>query len=212
MDRPLGVIKRTGFIRAAGSNHSRQLRGVFSAGKFVQNPGPIVFGIGVLAGVLLRWDCMGQRQGIYLWNIQRKVTWIRNRIARILCRMDNSTFEPPESTLKLLAIPFGGDPACMDCNRVLRVPGFRNCNNDPSYPITVRYPIFAERCREDCGRRGNYIGRPEQSKAGLSVDIEIYIQIPHRGDGIFGAFASLRAKWIGSKVDLGSGNYDEEPA
>jgi hypothetical protein len=33
--------------------------------------------------------------------------------------------------------------------------------------------IFAERCREDCGRRGNYIGSPERSEAGLSVDIEI---------------------------------------
>jgi hypothetical protein len=32
---------------------------------------------------------------------------------------------------------------------------------------------FAERCREDCGRRGNCIGGPERSEAGLSVDIEI---------------------------------------
>ena len=56
-----------------------------------------------------------------------------------LCRIDSFTFEQQESTLKLLAIPFGGDPASMDCNRVLRMPGFRNCKNDPSYPITVKY-------------------------------------------------------------------------
>ena len=59
---------------------------------------------------------------------------------QILCRIDSFTFEQQESTLKLLAIPFGGDPGCMDCNRVLRLPGFRNCKNDPSYPITVKYP------------------------------------------------------------------------
>ena|ERR1700674_1164402 len=41
-------------IRAAGRNRSREIRGVFSAGKFVQDPRPIVFGIGVLAGVLSR--------------------------------------------------------------------------------------------------------------------------------------------------------------
>ena len=58
---------------------------------------------------------------------------------QILRRIDNCTFEP-ESTLKLPAIPLGGDPACTDCDRVLRLPGFRNCENDPSYPITVKYP------------------------------------------------------------------------
>jgi len=59
---------------------------------------------------------------------------------QILWRVNCFNFERQESTLNLLAIPFGGDPACMDCNRVLRLPGFRNCENDPSYPITVKYP------------------------------------------------------------------------
>jgi RepB DNA-primase from phage plasmid len=57
-----------------------------------------------------------------------------------LCRIDSLIFEQQESTLKLLAIPFGRDPACMDYNRVLRLPGFRNYKSDPSYPITVKYP------------------------------------------------------------------------
>jgi RepB DNA-primase from phage plasmid len=56
-----------------------------------------------------------------------------------LCRIDSFTFEQQESTLKLLAIPFGGEPASMGCNRVLRMPGFRNCENDPPYPVTVKY-------------------------------------------------------------------------
>jgi hypothetical protein len=59
---------------------------------------------------------------------------------QIPCRIDSFTFEQRESTLELLAIPFGGDPACMGCNLVLRLPGFRNCKSDPSYPITVKYP------------------------------------------------------------------------
>src|ERR1700686_3547595 len=59
VDPPLCVNKVDGVIRAAGSNRSRELRGVFSVGKFVQHPRPIVFGIGALARVLSRWDCVG---------------------------------------------------------------------------------------------------------------------------------------------------------
>jgi hypothetical protein len=59
---------------------------------------------------------------------------------QILCRIDSFTFEQQKSTLKLLAIAFGGDRVCTDCNRVLRLPGFRNCKNGPSYPIPVKYP------------------------------------------------------------------------
>ncbi len=42
-------------------------------------------------------------------------------------------------TLKLLAIAFGGDPACTDCNRVLRVPGFLNRKYDPAHLVTAEY-------------------------------------------------------------------------
>ena len=59
---------------------------------------------------------------------------------QILWRVDGFSFEQQESALKLLAITFGGDPACTDCNRVLRLPGFLNCKYDPAYPVTVKYP------------------------------------------------------------------------
>src|ERR1700685_203290 len=59
---------------------------------------------------------------------------------QILWRVDGFTAEQQESALKLLAISFGGDPACTDCNRVLRLPGFLNCKYDPAYPVTVEYP------------------------------------------------------------------------
>src|SRR5229473_156222 len=59
---------------------------------------------------------------------------------QILWRVDGFTREQQESALKLLAITFGGDPACTDCNRVLRLPGFVNCKYDPAYPVTAEYP------------------------------------------------------------------------
>lgn len=59
---------------------------------------------------------------------------------QVLWRVERFDFELQETTLKLLAIAFGGDPACTDCNRVLRVPGFLNRKYHPAYRITVEYP------------------------------------------------------------------------
>ena len=59
---------------------------------------------------------------------------------QVLWRVDGFSLEQQESALKLLAVTFGGDPACTDCNRVLRLPGFLNCKYDPAYPVTVEYP------------------------------------------------------------------------
>jgi len=59
---------------------------------------------------------------------------------QVLWRVDGFSIEQQESALKLLAVTFGGDPACTDCNRVLRLPGFLNCKYDPVYPVTVEYP------------------------------------------------------------------------
>ena len=59
---------------------------------------------------------------------------------QVLWRVEGFDFERQESTLKLLAIAFGGDPACTDCNRVLRLPGFFNCKYVPAHRVTVEYP------------------------------------------------------------------------
>jgi len=59
---------------------------------------------------------------------------------QLLWRVEGFSFEQQESALKLLAIAFGGDSACTDCNRVLRVPGFLNCKYDPAHLITAEYP------------------------------------------------------------------------
>jgi hypothetical protein len=59
---------------------------------------------------------------------------------QVLWRVDGFDFVRQEQTLKLLAIAFGGDPACTDCNRVLRIPGFLNRKYDPAHRVTVEYP------------------------------------------------------------------------
>jgi hypothetical protein len=59
---------------------------------------------------------------------------------QVLWRVDGFDFGQQETMLKELAIAFGGDPACTDCNRVLRVPGFLNCKYDPPHLVTVEYP------------------------------------------------------------------------
>ncbi len=59
---------------------------------------------------------------------------------QVLWRVEGFDFDQQENTLKLLALAFGGDSACTDRNRVLRVPGFLNCKYDPAHPVTVEYP------------------------------------------------------------------------
>jgi hypothetical protein len=64
---------------------------------------------------------------------------------QVLWQVDGFDFELQEHTLKMLSIAFGGDPACTDCNRVLRIPGFLNWKYDPAHRIEVIYP-----CDELC--------------------------------------------------------------
>jgi hypothetical protein len=59
---------------------------------------------------------------------------------QILWHVDAFDFELQETTLKLLALAFGGDFACTDCNRVLRIPGFLNCKYSPAHRVAVEYP------------------------------------------------------------------------
>jgi hypothetical protein len=55
-------------------------------------------------------------------------------------RIDCSPFERQESTLKLLSIAFGRDPACTNVSRIPRPPGYVSCKYDTTYSITVEYP------------------------------------------------------------------------
>jgi len=59
---------------------------------------------------------------------------------QVLWKVEGFDFDRQEQTLKLLAVAFGGDPACTDRNRVLRIPGFLNQKYDPAFRVTVEYP------------------------------------------------------------------------
>jgi hypothetical protein len=154
---------------------------------------------------------MGQSQGTCRRNIQPTVTWIRSRIARV--------FDGDGIRRIVLAIPESRqaeDPVAVHAGGISAKGNRKQFEGaflllEGETVNTAEDLIFVERSREDCGRRGNYIGGPERSEAGLTVDIEIEVQTPYLGGAIFGGFASVRAKRIGSNVDLGSGNNDEEP-
>ena len=66
-----------------------------------------------------------------------------------LWRVAGFDFERQEQTLKLIAQAFGGDPACTDRNRVLRVPGFYNRKYSPAHRVAVEYPADATYGPED---------------------------------------------------------------
>jgi hypothetical protein len=59
---------------------------------------------------------------------------------QVLWRVEGFGCEQQEAALKLLAQAFGGDPACTDCNRMLRLPGFLNWKYVPAYRVSVDYP------------------------------------------------------------------------
>ncbi len=62
---------------------------------------------------------------------------------QVLWRVHGFDFGQQEAMLKQLAIAFGGDPACTDRNRVLRLPGFHNRKYVPAHAVTVEYPCDA---------------------------------------------------------------------
>ena len=57
-----------------------------------------------------------------------------------LWKVEGFDFDQQENALKLLVIALGGDSACTDRNRVLRVPGFLNRKYEPAHPVSVEYP------------------------------------------------------------------------
>ena len=58
---------------------------------------------------------------------------------QVLWSVEDFDFATQEQMLKQLALAFGGDTACTDCNRVLRIPGFHNQKYTPAHAATVEY-------------------------------------------------------------------------
>jgi len=97
---------------------------------------------------------------------------------QVLWQVDEFLFAEQESLLKLLAIAFGGDPACTDCNRVLRLPGFLNNKYDPAHLVTAVYPSDSVSKPEDfrlgdsliesrpiCPRKPGHIARDHKTNS-----------------------------------------------
>jgi hypothetical protein len=84
---------------------------------------------------------------------------------QVLWRGDGFDFERQETALKLLASAFGNDPACTDCNRVLRVPGFLNCKYDPAQLVTVEY------LSDSVSNPGDFRMKIPATKAGLPAPV-----------------------------------------
>ncbi|HWA95846.1 MAG TPA: RepB family DNA primase [Terracidiphilus sp.] len=62
---------------------------------------------------------------------------------QVLWHVEGFDFDSQELMLKQIASAFGGDPACTDCNRVLRIPGFYNRKYAPAHFVAVEYPSDA---------------------------------------------------------------------
>jgi hypothetical protein len=56
---------------------------------------------------------------------------------QVLWRVVGFSISEQEAMLKILAAGFGGDRACTDCVRVLRLPGFFNRKYVPACPVTL---------------------------------------------------------------------------
>ena len=68
---------------------------------------------------------------------------------QVLWFVEGFDFVSQEQMLKLLVSAFGGDAACTDCNRVLRIPGFHNTKYTPPHSGTVEYLSGSPATAED---------------------------------------------------------------
>ena len=81
--------------------------------------------------------------------IPNAIVFTSPRKYQVLWRVESVPFEQQEALLKVLAITFGGDPACTDCNRVLRLPGLLNQKYALAHLVTVEYPTLSVWRSED---------------------------------------------------------------
>ena len=68
---------------------------------------------------------------------------------QVLWSVEGFDFAMQELMLKQLSSAFGGDAACTDCNRVIRIPGFHNAKYTPAHPVTVEYRSGSDAKPED---------------------------------------------------------------
>ena len=97
---------------------------------------------------------------------------------QVIWKVEGFDFSMQEMTLKLLATSFHGDPACTDCNRVLRIPGFLNCKYEPAWPVGVHYTsdsVYAPtdfRLMDGNAQGVNAVPFPHKQQAAISTTSE----------------------------------------
>jgi hypothetical protein len=170
---------RIGLIGASGSQLARELCGVFATGKLMQNPCPIVFGIGVVRG---RFRTVIARDG-------------RSASAARMSNRRSSEFQVESPGYSTVTGKVGSylqlrNPGKRRTRFAVRAGGIAAKGNGKQFQgafllfesETFHSPenlVFAEGCREDDIRRWNRIGRPERKEAGLSIGIQIQIEMAY---------------------------------
>jgi hypothetical protein len=111
---------------------------------------------------------------------------------QVLWCVNGFDFEQQESALKLLAMTFGGDPACTDCNRVLRLPGLLNHKYDPAPLVTVQFPCDS-------------VWGPSDFQLDPTVAIAGFGPGVIRGHNPFGKHTNSERDWSWALHELGEG-------
>jgi hypothetical protein len=111
---------------------------------------------------------------------------------QVLWRVESTPIEQQESLLKVLAFIFGGDPACTDCNRVLRLPGFLNQKYTPAHFVSVEY--FSE-CTS----------HPDDFKLAISMPDPSAYRVPIRSAKPTGKHSNSEQDWVWILRELASG-------
>ena len=97
---------------------------------------------------------------------------------QVIWKVEGFDLSMQEMTLKLLVTSFHGDPACTDCNRVLRMPGFLNCKYEPAWPVGVHYisdSVYAPtdfRLMDGNAPRVSAVPFPHKEQAAISTNSE----------------------------------------
>ncbi len=68
-----------------------------------------------------------------------------------------------------------------------------------------KHLVLTLRCREDCRGNRHGIRRPERSEPGVSVRVDVYIEVANRCDALFRPPTAAGAKRIGGDVDVRTG-------
>src|SRR5215471_2164527 len=94
---------------------------------------------------------------------------------QLLWRVSGFSSAQQEAMLKTLASVFGGDPACTDSNRVLRLPGFLNWKYVPAFPVRVEYLSDAT------WNRDHFLLEVSHSEPGFGAHLISRHERPHKG-------------------------------